>query len=380
MNKILMTASMLLMSALMLVSCEETEGEVSMDAGFFVSVDKNVISSNGEDFVTFKAHLDGNDVTSGTVFYAVSGDKYIPITSNVFSTSEAGDYSFMASYGTFNTNDPVVVSAINATIPEAAVDADPSNTSFVHRSFLNQYTGTGCPYCPGMKRAIKYAFQDEETANMAVLATVHSYGTGDPAYIAAPRASSYPYLDIDMSAGFTYDMDPYAEGKVLKKALQENTSQPAKVGISANPSLEGDLLVVRIAVKAAETGDYRLGVWFLQDNIYGQQTDKFGIVASDNSYNYHDDCVRKVDSKYLDSYAGYPIGTIKAGETVERTFVLKVEAEDWKLKNMSDLHFVAFVSSVKTEISDKGRGYSYVGIDNVVDCKYNEPTPFEYNK
>ena len=378
MNKILMTASMLLMSALMLVSCEETEGEVSMDAGFFVSVDKNVISSNGEDFVTFKAHLDGNDVTSGTVFYAVSGDKYIPITSNVFSTSEAGDYSFMASYGTFNTNDPVVVSAINATIPEAAVDADPSNTSFVHRSFLNQYTGTGCPYCPGMKRAIKYAFQDEETANMAVLATVHSYGTGDPAYIAAPRASSYPYLDIDMSAGFTYDMDPYAEGKVLKKALQENTSQPAKVGISANPSLEGDLLVVRIAVKAAETGEYRLGVWFLQDNIYGQQADKLGIVASDKSYNTHDGCVRKVDSKYQNNYAGYPVGTIKAGETVERTFVLKVEASDWKLKNMSDLHFAAFVSSVKTKVSDKGRTYQYVGIDNVVDCKYNEPTPFEY--
>ena len=373
-----MTASMLLMSALMLVSCEETEGEVSMDAGFFVSVDKNVISSNGEDFVTFKAHLDGNDVTSGTVFYTVSGDKYVQMTSNVFSTAEAGDYSFMASYGTFNTNDPVVVSAINATIPAAAVDADPSNTSFVHRSFLNQYTGTGCPYCPGMKRAIKYAFQDEETANMAVLATVHSYGTGDPAYISAPRASSYPYLDIDMSAGFTYDMDPYAEGKVLKTALKEKTSQPAKVGISANPSFEGDLLVVRVAVKAAETGEYRLGVWFLQDNIYGQQADKLGIVASDKSYNTHDDCVRKVDSKYQNNYAGYPIGTIKAGETVERTFMLKVEAEDWKLKNMSDLHFAAFVSSVKTGVSDKGRTYKYIGIDNVVDCKYNEPTPFEY--
>ena len=379
MNKVLMTASMLLMSALMFVSCEEKGGdEMSMDAGFFISVDKNVISSNGEDFVTFKALLDGNDVTSTTEFYLMSGKNLTKITSNVFSTDQAGDYTFMASYGTFNTEDPIVVSAINATIPEAAVDADPSNTSFVHRSFLNQYTGTGCPYCPGMKRAIKYAFQDKETENMAVLATVHSYGTGDPAYISAPRASSYPYLDIDMSAGFTYDMDPFAEGEVLKKALKEKTSQPAKVGISANPSFEDNLLVVRIAVKAAETGDYRLGVWFLQDNIYGQQADKLGIVASDKSYNTHNDCVRKVDSKYQNNYAGYPIGTIKAGETVERTFVLKVEASDWKLKNMSDLHFAAFVSSVKTAVSDKGRTYQYIGIDNVVDCKYNEPTPFEY--
>ena len=348
--------------------------------GFFISVDKNVISSDGEDFVTLKATLNGADVTSGTTFYLVDGKNLTPLTSNVFSTDKAGDYSFKADHLTFYTEEAVVVTAINAAIPAPAVDPMPSNTSFVHRSFLTEYAGTGCPYCPGMTRALRCAFNDEETKNMAVLATVHSYGTGDPAYIAAPRAAGYPYLEIDMVSGFTYDMDPYAEGQVLKNALREKTSQPAKVGISANPSLEGDLLVVRIAVKAAETGDYRLGVWFLQDNIYGQQTDKFGIVASDNSYNYHDDCVRKVDSRYQNNYAGYPIGTIKAGETVERTFVLKVEAEDWKLKNMSDLHFVAFVSSVKTEISDKGRGYSYVGIDNVVDCKYNEPTPFEYNK
>ena len=361
---------MLLMSALMLVSCEETTGDdVSMDAGFFISLDKNVISSDGEDFVTLKATLDGADVTSGTTFYLVDGKNLTPMTSNVFSTDKAGDYSFKAAHLTFYTEEAVVVTAINAAIPAPAVDPMPSNTSFVHRSFLNQYTGTGCPYCPGMKRALKEAFKDEETEGMAVLATVHSYGAGDPAYIAAPRASSYPYLDIDMSAGFTYDMDPFATGNVLKTALQERTSQPAKVGISANPSYKDELLVVRVAVKAAVDGDYRLGVWFLQDSIYGQQADKLGIVAADNSYNYHDDCVRKADSRYQNNYAGYPIGTLKAGETVERTFVLKVETTDWKLKDMSDIHFAAFVTE------RVGNGFNVL---NVVDCKYNEPTPFEY--
>ena len=370
MNKIFMTASMLLMSALMLVSCNKTSGDdTNMDAGFFVSLDKNVIQSNGEDVATLKATLDGKDVTADAVFYLVEGKNLTPMTSNKFSTDKDGKYAFRASHLTFSTEEPVTVTAINVAIPAAAVDPAPSKTSFVHRSFLNQYTGTGCPYCPGMKRALKEAFKDEETKNMAVLATVHSYGTGDPAYIASPRAASYPYLDIDMSAGFTYDMDPYAAGGVLKKILKEHTSQPAKVGISANPSYVGGMLVVRVAVKAAQAGDYRLGVWFLQDGIYGQQADKLGIVADDSSYNYHDDCVRLADSKNLNNYAGHPIGTLNAGDVVERTFVLKVEAEEWKLKDLNNLHFAAFVSE------RSGKGFNVL---NVVDCKYNEPTPFEY--
>ncbi len=372
MNRIFMTASMLLMSALMLVSCDKTGGDdTNMDAGFFVTIDKNVIQSNGEDFATLKATLDGKDVTSESVFYLVDGKNLTPMTSNKFSTDKEGEYAFRASHLTFTTEEHVKVTAIDIAIPSAAADPEPANTSFVHRSFLNQYTGTGCGYCPGMKRAIKEAFKDEQTKSMAVLAAVHSYGAGDPAYISSPRATSYPYLEIDMSAGFTYDMDPFATGGVLKSALLERTSQPAKVGISANPSYEDGMLVVRVAVKAAVAGDYRLGVWFMQDNIYGQQTDQLYIVSSDSSYNYHDNCVRLADSRHQNNYAGHPIGSLKAGETVERTFVLKVLTTEWKLNDMANIHFAAFVSELS------GRGFNVL---NVVDCKYNEPTPFEYKK
>ena len=366
-----MTASMLLMSALMLVSCDKAGDDTSMDAGFFVTLDKNVIQSNGQDYATLKATLDGKDVTSGTTFYLASGNSLTPIDGNVFSTDKEGKYSFRASYQTFSVaaDDAVLLTAINVAIPTAVADPQPSNTSFVHRSFLNQYTGTGCGYCPGMIRAIKEAFKDEETKSMAVLAAVHSYGAGDPAYIPGPRASSYPYLDIDMSAGFTYDLDPYATGGVLKRALQERTSAAAKVGISANPSYVDGVLVVRVAVKAAVAGSYRLGVWFLQDNVYGQQTDNLGIVAGDSSFNYHNNCVRLADSRYGNNYAGYPIETLKAGETAERTFVLNMDAADWKLKDMNNLHFAAFVTE------QSGKGFKVV---NVVDCKYNEPTPYEY--
>ena len=365
MRSILKFTSLLLASAVMFLSCEKTGDDTSLDAGFQIASDKNVIQSNGTDFVTFTATLDGKDVTAETTFYLK--ETMTPLDGNKLTADKDGVYNVIGSYGTFYTKDPISVTAINIAVPEAAADPDASKTSFVHRAFLNQYTGTGCGYCPGMIRALRAAFEDEETENMAVHAAIHSYGTGDPAYISGPRAQGYPYMEIDMAVSFSYDLDPDGKSGVLKKAISERVAAPAKVGISANPVLSDDLLVVTVEVKAAEDGEYNLGVWFMQDNVYGQQEDYLGI--ADNSYNYHENCVRKADSRYGSAYAGYPLGEIKAGKTVKRTFVLNIEKEDWKLKDMSDLHFAAFV----TAKNDK-----FYQVVNVVDCEINEPTPYEY--
>jgi hypothetical protein len=336
-----------------------------MDAGFQISSDKNVIQSNGSDVATFTAVLDGKDVTAETTFYLK--DSMTPLEGNKLSVDKVGVYNVIGMYGTFYTEEPVSVTAIDMPVPAPAEDPAASNTSFVHRAFLNQYTGTGCGYCPGMIRALRAAFEDEETKNMAVHAAVHSYNAGDPAYIGAPKASGYPYMEIDMAVSFSYDLDPEAKAGVLKKVLSERVAAPAKVGISANPVLNDDVLVVTVEVKAAETGEYNLGVWFMQDNVFGQQTDYLGI--ADNSFNYHENCVRSADSKYGSSYAGYPLGEIKAGKIVQRTFVLNIDKENWKLKDMSDLHFAAFVTA------KNGRNYNVV---NVVDCEISEPTPYQY--
>ena len=104
--------------------------------------------------------------------------------------------------------------------------------------------------------------------------------------------------------------------------------------------------------------------------MYGPQTDYLGLVAKDpDTYNYHENCVRKADSKYGNSYAGYPLGSIEAGKTALRTFVLNIDKDTWKLKDMNNLHFAAFVTA------KNGRNYQVV---NVVDCKIDAPTPYEY--
>ena len=206
MRSILKFTSLLLASAVMFLSCEKTGDDTSLDAGFQIVSDKNVIQSNGTDVATFTATLDGKDVTAETTFYLK--ETMTPLNGNKLTADKDGVYDVIASYGTFYTKDPISVTALNIAVPEAAADPDASKTSFVHRAFLNQYTGIGCGYCPGMIRALRAAFEDKETENMAVHAAIHSYGTGDPAYISGPRAQGYPYMEIDMAVSFSYNLDP----------------------------------------------------------------------------------------------------------------------------------------------------------------------------
>lgn len=367
MRNIMKFASLLLVPAVMLISsCEKTGGDdTNMDAGYSIRADKNVIQSNGSDVATLTAVVDGKDVTAESTFYLK--DTMTQLDGNKFTADKPGVYNVIGMYGTFYTEEPISITAVDMEVPAAAEDPAASNTSFVHRAFLNQYTGTGCGYCPGMIRALRAAFADEETENMAVHAAVHSYNAGDPAYITAPKASGYPYMEIDMAVSFSYDLDPDGKAGVLKKALQERVSAPAKVGISANPVLNDNMLVVTVEVKAAETGEYNLGVWFMQDNVYGQQTDYLGI--ADNSFNYHENCVRSADSRYGNGYTGYPLGEIQAGKTAQRTFVLNIDKETWKLRDMNDLHFAAFVTA---------KNGKYNQVVNVVDCPISAPTPYEY--
>jgi hypothetical protein len=369
MKNIMKFASLLLMSAVVLISCDKTGDDTNMDAGFQISSDKNVIQSNGEDVATFTAMLDGKDVTAETTFYLK--DTMTPLEGNKLTADKVGTYNVIGMYGTFYKEEPVSVIAIDMPIPAAAEDPAASNTSFVHRAFLNQYTGTGCPNCPYMKRALKEAFKDEDTKNMAVLAAIHSYDSGDPAYFPSMRTSNYPFLMIDFNEGLSlHEYDPEAKLGLLKSKLEEITSTPAVVGISANPIFADDVLVVTVSVKAAQSGEYNLGVWLLQDNVYGKQSDKSGLVAQDPSYNYHDDCLRVADSRYSNSLdMGHPLGEIKVGETALRTFVFNIDKEAWKVSDMKNIHFAAYVTA------KSGRKYSVV---NVVDCSIDQPTPYEY--
>ena len=201
--KVLFRYASLLAAAVMLLACgEENKQQGNGNEGvgtadFRLVADKDVIQSNGQDASTLTVYLDGKDVTSDAVIYNDKSEE-VTLTDGKFVATADGEYKFWAAYGTYSTFDKskddsgmITVKAISVAVPDAVEDPQASNTSFVHRAFLTQYTGTGCGYCPYMIKILRELMADQTIPNKAVLAAVHSYSNADPAYISAPNRSIY---------------------------------------------------------------------------------------------------------------------------------------------------------------------------------------------
>ena len=370
MNRIFRFAS-LLTAAVMLFSCNGNGGTGSGNEGtltgdFSIFTDKDVIQSNGQDAATIRVMVGDTDVTADAVIYD-ENNEVVNLKDGKFTTSTAGEYYFWATYGTYSTFDKnadnnglMSIRAISVAVPEVVADPDKSKTSFVHRAFLTQYTGTGCGYCPYMIKILRELMADNTIPDKAVLAAVHSYSSADPAYIAAPKVSNYPFMHVNFESSFNHG----SGSSPLYQLVNGCVATDAKAGISVNPKLYDDgTLVVRVSVKAAVDGNFRVGAWLLEDGIKGQQTDYDNI--GDESFNVHDNCVRLIDSRYDGSWCGKHLGAIKAGETAEKTFVLDVKSK-WKVEN---LHLAIIVSA------EGEKGYT---VCNAVDVPIDAPTPFDY--
>ena len=372
MNRLFKYAS-LLVAAVVLSACGGDNGEGNegvYDKAFYMTTDKDVIQSDGTDAATIRVFLDEEDVTDKAVIYNEK-DEVVNLDGGLFTATKDGEYKFWAEYGTYSSFDKnqddkglLTIRSISVAVPEVVADPQVSNTSFVHRAFLTQYTGTGCGYCPYMIKIIRELMADNTIPGKAVLAAVHSYSNADPAYISAPRVNNYPYMHINLDKGFSHTQGSaplYAE-------VNSIAASDAKAGISVNPVLyEDGTLVLKVSVKAAVDGEYRVGAWLLEDGIYGQQNDYDGV--GDNSFNTHENCVRSIESRYDGEWAGKDLGAIKAGQTAEKTFVMDVKltgAKAWKVEN---LHLAMIVSSKE--------GSRYV-VCNAIDCPIDAPTPFDY--
>ena len=326
--------------------------------GLKVIADKYVIKADGVDGAKISITLDGIDKTDETQLFDADNGNVITLVNGKFTASQPGIYNVMICYGTECKT--ISITAIQYDVPNNAVDLYPEKFSFVHRAFLTRYTGTSCGYCPGLMKIIKTLEEARTIPDKAILAVVHSYNTNDPAYISKPRVSSYPYLTVNSTMSFNY-----RDGAtILNSLIDETLVAGAPVGISANSILyDNTTLVVKVCVKAAEEGNYNAGIWLLENSIYAQQSDYFGI--ADNSYNIHDNCVRYVDDTCVNR--GHDLGQLVQGETKETVFVINLDST-WKVEN---LHFAITVS----ESDNTGRYYSTC---NVIDCAINNSVLFEY--
>ena len=388
MKKIMTSAALLFAAALAFISCGDkdpiTPGYGIKSPDLVLDFDKSVIQASGNDVVTFRAFKKGQDVSASSTLFLVEGETYTPMTSMTFSVSKEGSYTFQVAHGP-SKSDVVKISAISKAFPQAPTDGEPQSTDFVHRTFFNQHTGAGCPNCPFMTYLLKKTLTGE-VKDKVVLASLRNY-SGEAGFASVPNpGGGWPFLHIDYNESYLYN----AGEAGLKALIERRTSSPAKVGISATPVYyEDGQIVLTVAVKAAVTDEYNVGVWLMQDGYKKTQTvdngrlSLLGPEGFTDDYHYHNNCVRVAESKYLGSHVGYPLGRIEAGKTKEWRFVFNVGlgTEEYSYLdhwwegqndgiNLDDLHFAAFVTT------HEGTVYTVV---NAIDFPYDEAKPFEYN-
>ncbi len=344
------------------------------DKGLTVSLSTTVIQA-GVDRAVMVVRFDGEVLADGYDIYdaksntpadlpraTLTADDGTAYELPVVTASEAGTMSYWVAYKTHNTaKNPATVTAVTFAVPERPADSQPDNTSFVHRAMLTQFTGLGCGYCPYMIAALETLSENTDYASKYVLTVAHTY-SGDPYHPGvnvddAMGIKSYPAVVCDMGR----KIDNYGyEANItnLKKMIDLSMAAPAKAGISAAMDVRDNTLVIRMTVKAAETNDYRVGAWVMEDGLSGHQYN-YGMTG-DYDFDTHNNVIRVVDSRYApNNISGHAVGTLGAGKLADKLFVINLDPA-WKQENM---HVALFV----TALDEKGNRYvtNVVAVDSL---------------
>ena len=326
-----------------------------------ISIDTPVIKADGQSAANITVKLGTEVLKAGVKFYDAKTDKPMSIKDFAFTTTEAGVYSFWASYKTFHTKS-VTVTAITSSIPDLPLDKKPESTSFVKRVFINQFTGTGCGYCPNMIDVLtKFG---KTYPGKVVVAACHTYDNDDPAVLDYPldnamAVGGYPCVVLNLDK--TQKFQNYTQPALLKNMfLEDYGTGKVGTGIAVSTLLDGDNIVIRAAMKVASEGKYRIGAWLLEDGIMAKQSGA-GVDPIE-----HNNCVRDIYSKNTASDYSGRLHIMDAGESAQEFFLATMNSK-WKSANC---HVVVFVCAQKSN-----GNYATV---NVIDCPLGKSLSYEY--
>lgn len=409
----------LLLAAVMLLSCSgtidpestdepndgtntETPGGNNQDANkpkvLKVSADKNIIQNFGGDYANITVTL-GDEVLTEDILFFDGDNNMIELPDFKFASEETGKFQIWASYGTY-ISEKITITVIAVEVPATPEDPQPASTDFKARVLVNEFTTTGCMYCPKMKELLHGALDTlavKGKEDMMVMTACHSSlvnSVKDPAYVRAngfedfSGSTGMPYAFCDMFYGFGYFSSWTANDIVGVFEELYSLKEDKAAGIAVTSSLKDGELVIKATVKAARTGEYRLGAFLLEDGIYGKQSS----ATADWMHN-HDNVIRYIDAKTYsasgkENYYGYSVDTVEAGKTADYVFVWDLDAiwdagslagemyggTAWDPFVEENLHLVVF--AVTTSTDENGDKYYYV--NNVVDCKIGTDNPYEY--
>lgn len=360
-------------------SCTLTGDEDISDEALSIRVENALITADGKDFARIIVKEGDREIKEGVTIYNAKTNKPENLTDLCFSTTTPGTYRFWASYKTKSTipSEAVSITAISGAVPQLPKDPSPEKVSFERKVFFTQFTGNTCGWCPYVTRLLReYA----TVSDNFVHAACHSYKSNDPAYFSGglPNAMAilgYPTLIINLDKTLRF-----STGATLRDlqdiVSKELASSDALAGLCASTILDGEDLIIRIGIKAANDGEYRIGAWILEDCIYAKQINNGASKELENGeiidFNTHNNCLRAtIGQSKSGDYFGSPV-SLKKGETAEQSFIVPLyEAlhpeKQWIGENC---HVVVYVTTPN--------GSSYK-VNNVIDCPANGSVAYKYN-
>lgn len=281
--------------------------------------------------ITFTVNTNsGTNITSEAVIF-VNGNA---IDGNTFSTTEIGDY---------------IVSADYLGVESSSVSVrfhDGSETNFVKRVLIEDYTGTWCGNCTRVLNAIELV---KAQTDDIVLVGIHRSSSN-------PSDANYDPYNFDMSPfESTLNMPGYPKALLNRMTrwtpLEQNNipfvvgftqGENPKLGVAMNSEISGNNFNLDVNIKfSKDFTNLKLVVYVLENGLIYDQINYYNHLYSGvnpiPSFQ-HDHVLRACITPLF----GEPItGNTNFGQTYSKSFSLPIPSN---VANANNIEFVAFVT------------------------------------
>jgi hypothetical protein len=280
--------------------------------------------------ITFTAKDNTNaDLTADSEFYVND----VPVVGNTFTTETVGNYTVTAKY-LGETSTPLVIRF-----------HDGSETVFVKRLLVEDYTGTWCGYCPRVAWGIE---QLHTVTENFVPVAIHRPSSNVNSSVYDP----YNYDTSELEAVINVPGYPkgmlnrmtqwsFPEPDNLAQAVALTQGASPGLGLALTPVVNGSTVSIDVNVKfSTALSGLKLVVYVLENGLIYEQhnyTDYYGSVDVLEDYT-HNHVLRAVLTPLLGE--AIADGEAVTGNTFTRSFSVPVPAN---AVNAANLEFVAFV-------------------------------------
>lgn len=335
---------------------EDVTDEIS--APYTLSVDKEVIESDGKDEAIFtitdaNGHVltDAGHIRNTSFCLNETGEWFSGMVldrPNVFTSITDGKYTISAMYDGEMCSNQVTVTSRNRS----------SYERFHKNVAIYRFTGSWCVYCPDMTEALSKV--GDYTKDHSIVMEMHYNDEFSIDILSSYAGDVYKYdgfpfcrYSLDTESG---DRTRNAIESMVKDQLVRH---PARTGIKASSSVSGNVLTVEAEVTASSSGKYDLAMAILKDNCIPSSSDAYESV--------YNDVVISLSGNYyaMSSDASFSLEA-DGVKTLTREWSNDILASD----DASDCRVVLF-----TLVSDGGK----VIIDNAVTFPVGGSVGYRYN-